>query len=209
VSPTGQNSYIPGMRSDYTNRQKKIYSDYSFKSDADLMHILENQNKYLPEVILVIRDILEERKTQPDPAPEEVPEMNETNIREDIGNVRFIKADKENFFSPKGRIGRDKYFVRTVLLNIPLLIFYFGSIHLDFALDLVLLSQLVILVCLILKLIQTFKRFHDINASGWHSLWTLIPGVNVVLWLVLILVKGTPGENKFGLPPEATKHFKT
>jgi uncharacterized membrane protein YhaH (DUF805 family) len=196
------------MKSDYTNRQKKIFSDYSIKSDHELEKIIENQHKFRPEIIPVIRDILAERVMQTDTHVEKVTPT-ESFVNESENDVIADTAFEENFFSPKGRIGRDKYFLRTVLLNIPFGILYFGSVYVDFSLDLILLLQLVILVCLILRLIQTFKRFHDINASGWHSLWTLIPGVNVVLWLVLILVKGTPGENKYGPLPAETKHFNS
>lgn len=46
------------------------------------------------------------------------------------------------------------------------------------------------------------RRLHDMNASGWWYLLTLIPLVNLVLFLVLLFRPGTQGANLFGSDPK-------
>jgi len=46
------------------------------------------------------------------------------------------------------------------------------------------------------------KRFHDFKRSGWYLLLTLIPFGNLVVVLALILVGGSEGPNKYGLPDD-------
>tara|TARA_B100000929_G_scaffold80830_1_gene63096 strand:+ start:1753 stop:2118 length:366 start_codon:yes stop_codon:yes gene_type:complete len=45
----------------------------------------------------------------------------------------------------------------------------------------------------------TVRRLHDINKSGW---WSLLWGLPVIGWLILILwmsIEGDNGENQYGL----------
>lgn len=46
------------------------------------------------------------------------------------------------------------------------------------------------------------RRLHDMNASGWWYLLTLIPLVNFILFLVLLLKSGSQGPNRFGADPK-------
>ncbi|HET9029513.1 MAG TPA: DUF805 domain-containing protein [Candidatus Aquilonibacter sp.] len=46
------------------------------------------------------------------------------------------------------------------------------------------------------------RRLHDVNQSGWLILLNLIPGIGPLILLVLSLLPGTPGENKFGPDPK-------
>lgn len=48
--------------------------------------------------------------------------------------------------------------------------------------------------------IFAIRRLHDRNHSGWLSLLTLIPLVNLGLTLYLVFAKGDEHENQFGLP---------
>lgn len=45
-------------------------------------------------------------------------------------------------------------------------------------------------------------RLNDVNLSGWHMLWALVPIANLVLTFILLFWPGTPGENQFGSEPE-------
>jgi uncharacterized membrane protein YhaH (DUF805 family) len=47
------------------------------------------------------------------------------------------------------------------------------------------------------------KRWHDCGRSGWWVLLYLVPIVNVLMFVYLGLVKGTPGPNKYGEDPLA------
>jgi uncharacterized membrane protein YhaH (DUF805 family) len=50
------------------------------------------------------------------------------------------------------------------------------------------------------------QRLHDIGASGWWQILTLVPIANLVFFLVLLLAPGQDYENRFGprsLPGDA------
>ena len=47
------------------------------------------------------------------------------------------------------------------------------------------------------------RRLHDTNRSGWWSLITLIPVLGTITYFVMMLLKGTAEENRFGPPPNS------
>lgn len=49
----------------------------------------------------------------------------------------------------------------------------------------------------------SIRRLHDTNRSGWWQLVSLVPVVGGLVMLVLYLLSGTPGANRFGEPPAA------
>lgn len=53
----------------------------------------------------------------------------------------------------------------------------------------------------IISLRISAQRLHDLNWSAWMLLLHLVPVANLVLTLALLLMPGTPGPNKYGLPP--------
>ena len=52
-------------------------------------------------------------------------------------------------------------------------------------------------------LAMQIKRWHDIGQSGWLCLLSLIPYVGIVVWVVVGLIRGMVGENRFGPDPLA------
>ena len=42
------------------------------------------------------------------------------------------------------------------------------------------------------------RRLHDMNLTGWLSILLLINPVSLVLYIVLLVVEGTDGANKYG-----------
>ncbi len=99
------------------------------------------------------------------------------------------------FWQSKGRVNREELVFLTILLLIlwlPLYliissnskIFIFGSIFILF-----------------LYLIQTAKRYHDLNKNGINGfVWFIIPFINIIFFIELYFKKGTDGENKYGQP---------
>ncbi|MDD2491965.1 MAG: DUF805 domain-containing protein [Bacteroidales bacterium] len=67
----------------------------------------------------------------------------------------------------------------------------FGPIH-----------GLYMLIMLIPTLAVTVRRLHDTSRSGWMILVALIPVVGGIWLLILMLIEGTPGENKYGFNPK-------
>ena len=53
----------------------------------------------------------------------------------------------------------------------------------------------------ILSLRISAQRLHDLNWSAWMLLLHLVPVANLVLSLMMLLMPGTPGPNKYGPPP--------
>lgn len=48
------------------------------------------------------------------------------------------------------------------------------------------------------------RRLHDQDKSGWLVLLNLIPYVGVLIVLALMLIEGTPGDNRYGADPKLT-----
>ena len=108
------------------------------------------------------------------------------------------------FWSFSGRIGRVRYLAYT--LGPSFLLMFISSIVLAVLMPTVAsrkwLPLLVYVPCFFLLAVMSARRLHDMNASGWLSLFSLIPLVNFLFGLVLLCVPGEQGENRFGPPPE-------
>ena len=61
-----------------------------------------------------------------------------------------------------------------------------------------LILALLFLFIAISDLAVTAQRFRDIGCTGWAALLILIPYVGFIVWIVLMLIPGTRGENKYG-----------
>jgi len=70
----------------------------------------------------------------------------------------------------------------------------------DMSVFAMLLLGLIYIVILYFSFIFAIRRLHDRNHSGWLSLLTLIPLINLGLTLYLAFAKGDEHENQFGLP---------
>ena len=42
------------------------------------------------------------------------------------------------------------------------------------------------------------KRMHDLNGSGWFTIFLFVPIVNLVMGILLLFLPGTAGPNRFG-----------
>jgi uncharacterized membrane protein YhaH (DUF805 family) len=51
------------------------------------------------------------------------------------------------------------------------------------------------------SLALTVKRWHDVGMSGWFAILTLPPFANFMMFVLLCLLPGTAGENRFGRDP--------
>ncbi|MGA8839769.1 MAG: DUF805 domain-containing protein [Candidatus Aquilonibacter sp.] len=47
----------------------------------------------------------------------------------------------------------------------------------------------------------TIRRLHDTDRSGWWILIDLVPFVGWIVLIVFYILEGTPGENRYGPPP--------
>jgi uncharacterized membrane protein YhaH (DUF805 family) len=121
------------------------------------------------------------------------------------------------FFSVRGRISRKPFWIGILLLFAliwgPLL--FLGSVHapnanihppptppsplLEAAAIVVVSWWLVLLVFGDIPI--AVKRLHDLDMSAWWVLFKFIPVGNLLFFLMLGVLKGTGGPNRFGPDP--------
>lgn len=112
--------------------------------------------------------------------------------------------EETGFFNTKGRISRNAFFLRLLLVLgiylVSCLLVYsevyeeYDSFH----------EYILPFLLSVFLLIQGAKRMHDVDRTGWAF---LIPVYNVYL----SLLPGTPGNNSFGVdpaPPKASEYFE-
>ena len=65
---------------------------------------------------------------------------------------------------------------------------------------LILLALFAVLYALVIvySFSLSIRRWHDLGYSGWMSLLTLIPLVNLVTAIILLFVRGDEGANAYG-----------
>ncbi len=113
-------------------------------------------------------------------------------------------------FSHRGRLGRARYIGYSVglglLANLAMILVGGASASLasgGVRTGPLAVGAIVILILLALagSILLSIQRLHDFDASGWWSAFALAPLANVVLYLVLLIMPGTRGANRFGDPP--------
>jgi uncharacterized membrane protein YhaH (DUF805 family) len=60
------------------------------------------------------------------------------------------------------------------------------------------------LFVLVPSLAVTVRRLHDTDKSGWWIFIVLIPVIGAIWLLILMMMDGTTGENKYGPNPKGT-----
>jgi uncharacterized membrane protein YhaH (DUF805 family) len=65
------------------------------------------------------------------------------------------------------------------------------------------ITALVALGLLVPTLAVSIRRLHDSDRSGWWLLLGLVPIVGEIIVLVLMVLEGTRGANRFGADPKA------
>ncbi|HRX71579.1 MAG: DUF805 domain-containing protein [Candidatus Competibacteraceae bacterium] len=108
-------------------------------------------------------------------------------------------------FSAQGRIGRVRYIGYLVGLGlltylITVLLGLAAGLLKDYPIMRLIMSGLILFATLLsiaVTILLAIQRLHDFNASSWWSILTLIPLVN----LVLMIIPGSQGPNRFGNPP--------
>jgi uncharacterized membrane protein YhaH (DUF805 family) len=62
-------------------------------------------------------------------------------------------------------------------------------------------SGLAALACAWATLALAAKRWHDMGATGWLGLLSLIPGINVLIFILLCLLPPSRSDNAYGPDP--------
>ncbi|MDP3845831.1 MAG: DUF805 domain-containing protein [Pseudomonas sp.] len=113
-------------------------------------------------------------------------------------------------FGIEGRIGRLRYLAWSlVMMAVALVLLGIGAsviFILDSSTSLLSVAATIVgllaVVAMVVVSIQIgVKRLHDIGWSGWLLLVSLIPAVGSVFSIIMLVVPGSTGANRFGPPP--------
>tara|TARA_Y100000816_G_scaffold208578_1_gene154365 strand:- start:36 stop:422 length:387 start_codon:yes stop_codon:yes gene_type:complete len=109
-------------------------------------------------------------------------------------------------FVYQGRASRSEYWWFQLLFSICYLILIGGDEAVIFrdhpAYDVLIWMAIgVIVICILPGLAVTIRRLHDINKSGGLILISLIPFIGSLLLLLMLILEGTKGKNRFGKNP--------
>ena len=104
------------------------------------------------------------------------------------------------FFRHDGRLNRKPYIFRSLALCVVQLILNLVAFVSESS-----VFALVSIVCMIAIVVASIKlmirRLHDLDKTGWFSILTFVPFVNIIFGIYLWVVKGTDGGNRFGPDP--------
>ncbi len=105
-------------------------------------------------------------------------------------------------FSIEGRIGRLRYLAWSLVLMLAALALL-GVASMGLAISEIVGSVLIALVGIGMAVVSVqigVQRLHDIGWSGWLWLINLVPIVGSVFALLLLIIPGTTGANRYGPP---------
>jgi uncharacterized membrane protein YhaH (DUF805 family) len=69
--------------------------------------------------------------------------------------------------------------------------------------ELISVSSLFALATLLPTLALLVRRLHDVDRTGWWAFMLLFPLIGVIVLVILVVKRGTPGANRFGPDPLA------
>lgn len=124
-----------------------------------------------------------------------------------------IEYDTSSPFSPKGRFGRVDYIAYSIGMAILMMIgisgftavLTFSGVTPDIA---GIITIILVIPVVVFSIIFMVRRLHDLNWSGWIAVTYFIPVLNAIIPLLLIVLPGTPGPNKYAaqrMPPSKGK----
>jgi len=141
--------------------------------------------------------------------PYRIPQSHVDSKEENEGEIKY--------FSHKGRIGRLRYFFATSIIifgGVFWVVFWIRQLILigfksETELPVIMRNENFIsfmfsatpFIVLVLCLLPSLQRLHDLNRSGWFVLLLAVPAINIILWFALFIISGTPTNNQFGAPP--------
>jgi len=124
-----------------------------------------------------------------------------------------IGVGEVKFFSPACRIGRARLVARNTVCY---LILYVLIIALSFGVmtgsegaiaSFGLTIAPLFIGFIVISWIFAVQRLHDLDKSGWLSLLSLVPLVNIALTVYLLFAPGTQGANNYGPPPPPNRWY--
>ncbi len=122
--------------------------------------------------------------------------------RADVADVSAEAAFQPvKIWSAQGRVGRLRYlaYQGAAYLLVLVLVFIGSMVGAMLQSPGLVIGLMVVgfVPYVVLTVLLTIQRCHDMDWTGWASLLVLIPLVGLLFWFV----PGTPGANRFGGPP--------
>ncbi len=130
-----------------------------------------------------------------------------------VDEVGQQETGEVRLFSASGRLGRARYIAYSfgIMLVAGLLLAIVGAIGAALSNDVgtivtIGLGGMVYLFMIVMSFLLAIQRIHDFDSSGWLSLLMLVPIVNAIFSILLWIIPGTNGANRFGAktPPNGT-----
>ena len=109
-----------------------------------------------------------------------------------------------------GRAGRKEFWLFLLVMLIITWIAMFVDTATGIAIPVDIMGQMVgigvfytivVLALFLPALAVTVRRFHDTNGRGWWYFILFVPFIGWIWFVVLLCLKGTEGENRFGPDP--------
>jgi len=122
----------------------------------------------------------------------------QANVAEQLPQYSELKV-----FSVSGRIGRVRYLGWTMamlLCMLPLMLVFAGVSVMSSVLGTLILGVAVIAMIVVGVFIGV-QRLHDMGWSGWLWLINFVPFIGSVFALLMLIIPGTQGVNRYGPPP--------
>lgn len=133
---------------------------------------------------------------------------------------RLEETYEPQIFSMKGRLGRLRYIVYHTLAAwaylavVGVLVVMFAMVF-GFSAEksagvmaaMVFLILLLYIPAIAISFIFAKRRLNDLNQSGWLSVLTLVPFVNLAFYLYLVFAPGTKGSNNYGPAPSENQKW--
>ena len=110
-----------------------------------------------------------------------------------------IRTCLNKYIDIEGRAARSEYWwfvLFTIIANIV-------ASTLDVMTGLPVFAALITLALLAPSITVGVRRLHDRDMSGWWILLVLIPAIGTLILLILFVMRGTQGPNRFGPEPLA------
>lgn len=115
--------------------------------------------------------------------------------------VTAIKTCWAKYATFGGRALRSEYWYFVLFLLIGALVTLMLDMALFPAVEWSPLNSIFSLVTLLPSIAVAARRLHDIDKSGWWQLIVLIPLVGLIIFIIWMCKRGTPGPNRFGEAP--------
>ncbi|HBZ94467.1 MAG TPA: DUF805 domain-containing protein [Pseudomonas sp.] len=122
----------------------------------------------------------------------------QANVAEQLPQHSELKV-----FSVNGRIGRVRYLGWTMamlLCMLPMLLLFAGASAISTSLG-TLIMGVGVIAMIVIGVFIGVQRLHDMGWSGWLWLLNFVPVVGSVFALLMLIIPGTQGANRYGPPP--------